>query len=124
MKNILILDDDVTFVETMKASLDSAKYSVTTAGDGMEGLKKMEELKPDLVLLDIKIPKMDGMEFLKQINEKYGEGKTPVLITSNLSALEQIGEGVALGIRGYFIKSNESLKSIIGMIDKIAADAE
>ena len=121
MKNILILDDDVTFVETMKASLDSAKYSVTTAGDGMEGLKKMEELKPDLVLLDIKMPKMDGMEFLKQINEKYGEGKTPALITSNLSALEQIGEGVALGIRGYFIKSNESLKSIIGMIDKIFA---
>ena len=78
----------------------------------------MEESKPDLILLDIMMPKMDGIEFLKQVNKRYGEGKTAVLITSNVSSLEQISEGVSLGIRGYFVKSNESLQGIAGIIER------
>jgi len=119
MKKILVIDDDMTFVATIKASLDPAKYSVTSAGNGVEGLERMEESKPDLILLDIMMPKMDGMEFLKEMNKKYGEGKTLVLITSNVSTLDKISEGVALGVRGYFIKSNESLNGIIGIIDGV-----
>lgn len=119
MKNILIIDDDLTFSAYMKASLDSDKYEITSAADGVEGLKCVEESRPDLILLDIMMPKMDGMEFLKELNAKYGEGKTPVLITSNVSSLEKISEGVALGIRGYFIKSNESLESIKDLIEGV-----
>jgi|SRR3989344_3179674 len=119
MKKILLIDDDMTFVAMIKAALDPEKYSVTSAGNGIEGLERMEESKPDLILLDIMMPKMDGMEFLKELNKKYGEGKTPVLITSNLSSLDKISEGVALGVRGYFIKSNESLNGIVGIIEGV-----
>ena len=119
MKTILVIDDDMTFVAMMKASLDPVKYSVISAGNGVEGLERMEESKPDLILLDIIMPKMDGLEFLKEMNKKYGEGKTPVLITSNVSTLDKISEGVALGVRGYFIKSNESLNGIVGIIDGV-----
>lgn len=119
MKKILVIDDDMTFVAMIKAALDPTKYAVTSAGNGVEGLGQMEESIPDLILLDIMMPKMDGMEFLKEINKKYGEGKTLVLITSNLSSLDKISEGVSLGVRGYFIKSNESLNGIVGIIDGV-----
>jgi len=118
MKNILILDDDETFVAMIKAAVDTARYTVVSAGNGEDGLKKIGDFKPDIILLDIMMPKMNGIEFLKKLNETYGEGKTPVLITSNISSLEQISEGVSLGIRGYVVKSNESLQSIINIIDK------
>jgi len=119
MKKILVIDDDTTFVSSMKASLDSDTYEVTSASDGIEGLKHVEESRPDLILLDIMMPKMDGLEFLKEMNAKYGEGKIPVLITSNVSSLDKVSEGVMLGIRGYFVKSNESLESIRGLIEGV-----
>ncbi len=116
MKNVLVVDDDMTFVAAIKATLDPNEYTVQSAGNGLEALESLKELKPDLILLDIMMPKMDGIEFLKEMNKQYGEGKTPVLITSNVSSLEKIGEGIALGIRGYFVKSNESLQGIAGII--------
>ncbi|MEK7390675.1 MAG: response regulator [Patescibacteria group bacterium] len=119
MKKILVLDDDPIFIESIRASLDSARYDFVSAGNGAEGLKIMEKAKPDLILLDIMMPTMDGMEFLKQVNKKYGKGATPIFITSNLSSIEKVSDGVSLGIRGYFVKSNESLQGIIGTIDRV-----
>ena len=119
MKKILVIDDDLTFVAMIKAALDPKAYTVSSAANGEEGLSAMEESTPDLILLDVMMPKMDGIEFLKQMNKKYGEGKTPVLITSNISSMDKISEGVALGIKGYFVKSDESLQGIIGMIDRV-----
>lgn len=119
MKKILVIDDDMTFVAMMKAALDPAKYSVASATNGEEGLKEVASSRPDLILLDIMMPKMGGMEFLKEVNEKYGKGKIAILITSNLSSLEKISEGVELGIRGYFVKSDESLSGIVEMVDRV-----
>src|SRR3989344_1958167 len=117
MKKILVIDDDLTFVAMIKAALDPKAYTISSAANGEEGLSAMEESTPDLILLDVMMPKMDGIEFLKQMNKKYGEGKAPVLITSNISSMDKISEGVALGIKGYFVKSDESLQGIMGMID-------
>jgi DNA-binding response OmpR family regulator len=119
MKKILVIDDDMTFVASIKATLDPANYTVESASNGEEGLIRMEESIPDLILLDVMMPKMDGMEFLKAMNEKYGAGKIPVLITSNVSTIDKISEGVELGIRGYFIKSNESLHGIAEIVDNV-----
>ena len=121
MKNILLIDDDQTFGETIKTALDATRYSIASASNGEDGLKSIESQRPDLILLDVMMPKMNGIEFLKQVNEKYGEGKIPVLITSNNSSLDNISEGVSLGIRGYFVKSNESLQSIAAIVDKTLA---
>lgn len=119
VKKILIIDDDATFKDLMKAGLDAAVYEVTTASDGQEGLQKMSDSQPDVILLDIKMPGMDGITFLKELNQKYGEGKTPVLITSNMSSMDSIAEGVSLGIRGYVVKSNESIQGIVAAVERI-----
>lgn len=108
----------MTFVAMIKASTDPKKYVVESAGNGEEGLERIKESIPDLILLDIRMPKMDGIEFLKEMNEKFGKEKIPVLITSNVSSLDKISEGVSLGVRGYFIKSDESLQGIMGIIEQ------
>ena len=119
MKNILVIDDDMTFVATVKASLDPSRYTVDSAANGIQGMEHIAESLPDLILLDINMPKMNGIEFLRKMNEKYGDGTIPVLVTSNISALDKISEGVSLGIRGYFIKSDESLQGIIRIIEGV-----
>ncbi|MDQ3014764.1 MAG: response regulator [bacterium] len=119
MKKILVIDDEPLFHKMIKDGLDAAKYEVTGANDGEDGLKKVDELKPDLVLLDVMMPGLDGMGFLKKLNDTHGKGTLPVVITSNVSTITKISEGLALGIRGYIIKSNESVESISHTIDSI-----
>lgn len=120
MKKILIIDDDETFLKAISAELQLLNYKTVLAFDGEEGLAKITSEKPDLILLDIRMPKLDGIGFLKkfQLNKKESE-KIPVLITSNLSTIDKISEGVALGVRGYIVKSDESLNTIIQNVETV-----
>jgi two-component system, OmpR family, response regulator VicR len=119
MKKILVIDDEPVFSKMIEEGLGTTNYEIHAAQDGEDGLKKVEELKPDLILLDIMMPKLDGMGFLKKLNEVHGKGAVPVVITSNLSTITKISEGLALGVRGYIIKSNESIQTIAHTIDNI-----
>lgn len=121
MKNILIVDDDKTFVGLITPVFDSTKYLVVSAENGEEALKKMESFKPDVILLDIIMPTMNGMDFLKQMNKRYGMGKIPVIMTSNLASFEKIAEGVEMGIRAYIVKSTESMQGIVTATERILA---
>jgi DNA-binding response OmpR family regulator len=103
MKKILIIDDDQTFLKTMSAKLDLLAYQVVTASDGEEGLSKTLSEKPDLILLDIKMPKLDGFGFLKTLRDEKKVTDIPILITSNLSTIDKISEGISFGVRGYII---------------------
>lgn len=119
MKKILIIDDDETFQKTMAAKLGSLTYQVVSASNGKDGLDKVISEKPDLILLDIKMPVLDGMGFLKSLRAQAGAETIPILITSNLADMEKIGEGVSLGVRGYIIKSNETLDTITKQVEGI-----
>ncbi|MDO8471050.1 MAG: response regulator [bacterium] len=119
MKKILIIDDDKTFQKVMSAKLELLTYEVINASDGEEGLTKVNSEKPDLILLDIKMPKLDGIGFLKKLRENKDAPKIPILITSNLSSIDKISEGISLGVRGYIIKSTESLDTIAKQIEGI-----
>ncbi|MDO8569706.1 MAG: response regulator [bacterium] len=119
MKKILIIDDDATFQKAMSAKLELLTYQVITASDGEEGLTKAVSEKPDLILLDIKMPKLDGIGFLKKLRASEKVPNIPILITSNLSTIDKISEGVSLGVKGYIIKSNESLDTIIKEVETI-----
>ena len=119
MRKILVIDDEESFSNLVKESLDSKIYIVDTALDGVSGLKKISESKPDLILLDLNMPGMDGMTFLKALRGNNDNRDIPVIITSNLSSMDKITEGVVLGVRGYIVKSNESLKQITKTIDLV-----
>ncbi len=120
MKKVLIIDDDVIFQKLISEELKKNGYEVASALNGEIGLEQVYAEKPDLILLDIKMPKMDGMEFLKRLQiDKSEHEKIPVLITSNLMTMDNISEGVSMGIRGYIVKSNESLDTILKEVEAI-----
>ena len=119
MKKVLLIDDDEVFLKTVIDALSAENYEVITAKDGEEGLQMAKKKKPDLILLDVLLPQIGGMNFLKIIKEDEELNKIPVLVASNLTSMSHVEEGVALGARGYIIKSDESLKTIVDTIKSI-----
>ena len=124
MKKILIVDDDKTFQKVLSDKLKSLNYEVVSAMDGEEGLKMALEGKPDLILLDIKMPRLDGIGFLKTLKAKKEVEPIPILITSNIGTIDQISEGIALGVKGYIIKSNETLDTIAKEVENVFKPAD
>lgn len=119
MKKILVVDDDQTFRELISTGIDKEQYQVMTAGDGVEGLEQVEKSMPDIILLDIMMPRMNGVEFLEKMKEVHADKQIPVIITSNDSSLDTISRGAELGVRGYIVKSNESLKTIMSSVERV-----
>ncbi len=115
MKTILVIDDEIYFSKTIEATMDPKKYKVLAAMDGEEGLKMAAKYSPDVILLDINMPKLDGMEVLKRLDT----AKIPVIMTSNLTSSSVISEGVLRGVRGYIIKSDESPHTIADTIENL-----
>ena len=119
MKKVLIVDDDMVFQKTMTDKLKEKGYEVISAMDGEEGLKQATTSNPDIMLLDIKMPKMDGISLLRQLRKNDDMPKMPILITSNMTGTENIADGISLGVRGYIIKSNETLDTIVREVEAV-----
>ncbi len=101
-KKILIVDDEKNFVDVLKTRLESTGYQVVSAGDGDEGVTKAREEKPDLILLDVMMPKIDGYTALKLLKDDKATKDIPVLI---LTCKEKMGDlFTAEGVRGYIVK--------------------
>ena len=121
-KKILIMDDDKIFVKILRDGLiagGDGKYEVITAFDGEEGFEVAAKERPDLIMLDMMMPKVTGIEFLKKFrNEAWGKD-TPVIIETQLSDLGKMSEGVELGVSGYIIKSDYSLDTILRQVEDV-----
>lgn len=124
MKKILVIDDDQFFSKTLEAALPKEKYILIQAEDGEVGLEKLRSEKPDLVVLDLMMPKLDGASFLKKLQTDSDLPKVPVLVSSNLSSVKKISDVMAMGAVGYVIKSDESLESIVQDIERILGEIE
>lgn len=105
--HILIVEDDPDLTEMYKAKLEADGFKVSVATDGKAGLKAMRDLKPDLVLLDILIPKKDGFDVLAEKNKcKISEIKDiPVIVLTNLSSPIDIEAGRKLGAKDWLVKA-------------------
>lgn len=119
-KKVLIIDDDPQFTAVLSEKLSLGKrYEVALAENGEAGLRAVAKEKPDVILLDLLMPKMSGMEFLKQLRTNTGSSNIPVLILSQLSDTAKMAEGAELGVRGYIIKSDSTLEEILRTIDDL-----
>ena len=79
---VLIVDDDPGVRRHVRVSLEAEGYTVREAGDAEEGLALVDEERPDLILLDVLMPQVDGWEMLRQVQERYGVGAIPVVMFS------------------------------------------
>lgn len=105
--HILIVEDDPDLTEMYKAKLETDGFKVSISTDGKAGLKAMRDLKPDLVLLDILIPKKDGFDVLVEKSKcKTPDIKNiPVIVLTNLSSPIDIEEGKRLGAKDWLVKA-------------------
>ncbi|MBM3206474.1 MAG: response regulator [Candidatus Staskawiczbacteria bacterium] len=118
-KNILIVEDDQFFRELLKKKLTSVGFSIIEASNGEDGIEKVKSKKPDLIILDLLLPNIDGFEVLSKVKTSSDTSSTPVIIVSNLGQQEDIEKGMKLGANDYLIKSQFDIESIVSKINNI-----
>ncbi len=119
-KTILIVEDDAMLLNILKQGFENAGYQAICAKDGEEALDAIYKKTPDVVLLDILLPKKDGYQVLQNIKSNPQTSKVPVIIISNLSAATDISRGKELGASEYFVKAGTSLDNLIATIKQYA----
>jgi two-component system, sensor histidine kinase and response regulator len=102
---VLLIEDDLSIALMYQLQLVSDGYEVELATDGASGLRQLQESPPDLVLLDIRLPSMPGLDVLRAIGLDPRLAGVPVLILSNYGEPAMVREGLELGARDYLIKS-------------------
>lgn len=112
-KTILIIEDDKFLRQLIVQKLLKEEYNVSEAVDGEEGIKKIKEEKPDLVLLDLILPGIDGFEVLSRMKKDEEISSIPVIILSNLGQREDVERGLNLGAVDYLIKAHFTPGGII-----------
>jgi DNA-binding response OmpR family regulator len=116
MKKILIIEDNDTLATLLSNQLTEQNIAVSIARDGNEGLKKILEEKPDLVILDIVLPKKDGIAILEELHKSDPEDKTVVIVLSNSKDIEHIAGAAKHNVAAYLVKSDQDLQGIVGMV--------
>ena len=100
---VLIVDDDERLREYVRVNLEMEGYRVQEAGSAEEGMEVLDDLRPDLVLLDVMMPKVDGWEMLQRMHERHGVGSIPVVMFSG-KVDEGAGEAAERGAQGFIGK--------------------
>lgn len=119
MKNILIIEDDAFLKDLESKKLASTGYKISTAGTMEELTKVLKEGNPDIILLDLMLPGVDGFEILKSLKASEATRPIPVLVFSNLTNDEEISRARELGAKEFYIKSNFTLDEIAQKIESI-----
>lgn len=119
MPKILIIEDDKFLRDLMGKKLENENYGVVMAEDGEKGLEKMRVEKPDLVLLDLILPGIDGFEVLANIKKDTAIASVPVVILSNLGQKDDIEKGFKMGAAEFLIKAYYTPGEIIEKIKQI-----
>jgi CheY-like chemotaxis protein len=101
---VLIVDDDARVREYVRVNLEMEGYSVREAGSAEEGLAVLEDVSPDLVLLDVMMPEVDGWEMLRRLQERHGVGAIPVIMFSGKIDENAAEEASARGAQGFIGK--------------------
>ncbi len=113
MKKILFIEDESALQKTFGEVLSQAGYEVISAIDGEIGLALAKEKKPDLILLDLILPKLHGLEVLKGLKGSEETKDIPVIILTNLEGMAEIEKAIELGAKGYLVKAQYGLGEIV-----------
>lgn len=120
-KKILLAEDEKMIADMYSTKFTLEGYEVVTARDGAEALAMAKSEKPDIILLDIIMPKLDGFAALKSIREDAILKSTPVILLTNLGQEDDIKKGKQLGADDYFVKANHSPQEIVEKVKTVLA---
>ena len=120
MAKILVVDDEQILTELYQKMLEDEGYEVKTASDGQEALNVVEEFKPDLVVMDVKMPHLSGIETLKKLKAKDETKHIPVMMLTNQSEVKiDAEEAIKLGAVSYLVKADVVPADVIKKIREI-----
>jgi CheY-like chemotaxis protein len=119
MTNIAIIEDDQAIAQMYRMKFESEGFAIEVAADGKSGLEMVSAHMPDLVLLDLQMPEMNGAEALKHIRKLPGGHDVPVIVLTNLGQQEAPKDLAALGIEGYIIKADLTPSQVVTQVKKI-----
>ena len=123
-KKILIIEDEEIIIDLLQKKLTKEGYEISVTRNGEEGLKVMKELKPDLILLDIIMPKMGGFEVMEEMNKDKELKKIPVIIISNSGQPVELDRAQKLGAKDWLVKTEFDPKEVIEKVKKQVAPTE
>ncbi len=115
-QKILIIEDEEVLLEVLESKLKKEGYEVFVSKNGVDGLQKFREEKPDLVLLDIIMPKMGGFEVMREAQQDEALRNTPIIVISNSGQPVEIEEAIKSGARDYLIKAEFSPEEVVKKI--------
>lgn len=118
-KKILIVEDDAFIRDIYQMKFSQEEFDVISAENGVEALKKIEQGIPDVILLDIVMPYMDGMETLKNIRKNEAWKKIPVIMLTNISEKEKITEAGENEVSDYLIKSHFTPSEVVEKVNSL-----
>ena len=118
MKKILIIEDEEILLELIQKKLVQEGYQVNIARDGLEGLEKLREEKPDLILLDIVMPRMGGFEVMEEIKKDDNLKGIPIIIISNSGQPVELSRAKELGVVDWLIKTDFDPIEVVDKVKK------
>lgn len=119
MKKILIVEDDQFLRTFLEKKFSGNGFEVTTAVDGDDALAKLVSMRPDLIVLDLILPKKTGFDVLSEIRKDPNMENIPIVVVSNLGQSGDVEKAKNLGVVAYFIKANLSLDELVREVQKI-----
>src|SRR3989338_1191734 len=120
-KKVLVVDDDSFLREMYRTKFAIEGFNVEACEDGEQALRRLPKFMPDIVLLDILMPKVDGLTFLKKMKAQKRYRKIPVILLTNLGKKETVDEGFKLGAVDYLIKVHFIPSEVIQKVKKYLA---
>lgn len=115
----MLVEDDPFLLSMYNTKFEMENFKVVAADDGEKGLKLALKETPDIILLDIMLPKMDGFEVLRALKADEKVRRIPVILLTNLSQKEKVQEGLALGADDYLIKAHFMPSEVVEKIKKL-----
>ncbi len=118
-KKVFLVEDETALLYALQAKFRMEDYDVEVASDGQTALDKLKSYTPNVILLDIMLPRMDGWEVLRQIRADERLVDIPVIVISNLTDKHSKEKGLELGVKDFLIKSEYDLDELVGKIRDI-----
>lgn len=119
MAKVLIVEDDPLLRDAFRIIIERTGHSVQVAANGQDALKVITRFGPDIILLDLLMPIMGGLEFLEKYRELNGKSSSAIIILSNMGDQQQLEKARVLGAQQYILKSEITPSKLVALIDEV-----
>lgn len=118
-KKILVVEDDIFISDIYQVKFNQEGFEVAVAVNGLEALKILDNFRPDIILLDIIMPQMDGIETLKKIKNDEKWKNIPIIMLTNISEKEKVEESEKIGVNDYLVKSQFTPSEVVEKVNTL-----